>query len=159
MAIVAKYGKPDLFLTYTCNPNIPDITENLEPGQKAEHRPDLVARVFKLHLTEMLRDIKEKHVLGVPVAYVHVIEFQKRGLPHCHMLIIVREEDKLRDRNDIDRLISAEIPDAEEDPDLHGIVKSCMIHGPCGVQNPNCVCMENGTFQKGISQGLQRKHV
>ena len=28
MAIVAKYGKPDLFLTYTCNPKIREITEN-----------------------------------------------------------------------------------------------------------------------------------
>lgn len=115
MAIVSKYGKPDLFLTYTCNPNIQEISENLRPGERSEHRPDLVSRVFKLHLTELLHDIKDRHVLGVPVATVHVIEFQKRGLPHCHMLIILRGEDKLRDRHDIDRLISAEIPDEEED--------------------------------------------
>ena len=93
MAIVAKYGKPDLFLTYTCNPKTKEITENLKNGEQAEYRPDLVSRVFKLHLAELLNDIKNRHVLGVPVAHVHVIEFQKHGLPHCHVLFILREED------------------------------------------------------------------
>ena len=58
MAIVAKYGKPDLFVTYTCNPNITDIIENLRDGEHPEHRPDLVSRVYHLHLTELLRDMK-----------------------------------------------------------------------------------------------------
>jgi hypothetical protein len=101
-----------------------------------------VSRVFHLHLAELLRDIKDRHVLGVPVAHVHVIEFQKRGLPHCHMLIVLRAEDKLRTRDNIDRLISAEIPDPEEDLELHSLAKSFMINGPCGVQNPSCVCMQ-----------------
>ena len=79
MAIVSKYGRPDLFLTYTCNPKAPEITENLRQGERAEHRPDLVARVFKLHLIELLKDIKDRHILGVPVAHVYVIEFQKCG--------------------------------------------------------------------------------
>ena len=79
MAIVAKYGKPDLFLTYTCNPKTKEITENLKNGEQTDYRPDLVSRVFKLHLAELLNDIKNRHVLGVPVAHVHVIEFQKRG--------------------------------------------------------------------------------
>ena len=29
MTIVAKYGKPDLFITITCNPAWPEITNNL----------------------------------------------------------------------------------------------------------------------------------
>jgi len=121
MAIVAKYGKPDLFITYTCNPNTQEITENLRSGERPEHRPDLVSRVYKLHLAQLLHDIKNRHVLGVPVAHVHVIEFQKRGLPHCHMLIILRGEDKLRNRDDSDCIISAEIPDPEEDSELYNL--------------------------------------
>ena len=63
-------------------------------------------------------------------------------------MIILRGEDKLRTREDIDRLISAEIPDPEEDLELHSLVKSCMMHGPCGVHNPSCVCMEDGQCKK-----------
>ena len=34
MAIVRKFGKPDLFITVTCNPNWREIVENLFPGTK-----------------------------------------------------------------------------------------------------------------------------
>jgi len=68
MAIVGKFGKPDIFLTFTCNPKHPDIVANLPAGQKIEHRPDVVARVFKQHLTEPLIEITESQVLGVVVA-------------------------------------------------------------------------------------------
>jgi hypothetical protein len=54
MAIVRKYGKPDFFITMTCNPMWKEIRENLEVWQKVEHRPDLVARVFNLKLKELL---------------------------------------------------------------------------------------------------------
>ena len=73
MAIVAKYGKPDLFLTYTCNPKSHEITSNLGPNESAKNRPDLVARVYKAHLNELMNGIRDRDILGVPVAHVHVI--------------------------------------------------------------------------------------
>ena len=85
MSIVAKYGKPDLFLTYTCNPKCLEIQNILQQNETVENRPDIVSRVYKAHLSELIKDMKEWHVLGVPVAHVDVIEFQKRGLPHCHI--------------------------------------------------------------------------
>jgi hypothetical protein len=148
MAIIAKYGRPDLFLTFTCNPKCREITENLLPGQKSECRPDLVARVYKKHLEELMTDIKKKHILGKPVAFVYVVEFQKRGLPHCHLLIVLHNESKLRDAHDIDSLISAEIPNQETDPELYDVVSSSMIHGPCGILNPQSPCMVNGVCSK-----------
>ena len=48
MAIVNKKGKPDIFLTMTCNSNWTEIQENLLLGQQPSDRPDLVARVFHL---------------------------------------------------------------------------------------------------------------
>ena len=56
------------------------------------------------------------------------IEFQKRGLPHAHMLFILDKNSKLNTAEKIDNHISAEIP---EDPVLREIVLRCMIHGPC----------------------------
>src|SRR6267154_4140181 len=45
MAIVRKYGKPDYFITFTCNPKWLEITDNLNYQQSVEFRPDLIARV------------------------------------------------------------------------------------------------------------------
>ena len=53
MAVVRKKGKPSLFVTMTCNPKWVEITRNLGPGELAENRPDIVARVFKLKLNEL----------------------------------------------------------------------------------------------------------
>jgi len=76
MSVVSKYGKPDLFVTFTCNPKWREITESLSPGQSPDPRPDLIARVFKIKLKRFLNDITKNHVFGVPVAHIHVIEFQ-----------------------------------------------------------------------------------
>ena len=130
MTIVAKWGKPDLFLTFTCNPKWKDIKYNIHKYDDPYFRPDIEARIFKLKLIEMLIDIKERHVIGVPAANIHVIEFQKRGHPHGHIIITLNENDKIRGSDIIDQLISAEIPDPEIQPRLHAIGKNCMLHGP-----------------------------
>ena len=41
-------GRPDLFITITCNPRWPEIQELLLPGQAACDRHDIIARVFQL---------------------------------------------------------------------------------------------------------------
>jgi len=141
MAIVAKFGKPDLFLTFTCNPKCQDVQKALLPGQQAQDRPGIVARVFQQHLRELMMDIRKKHVLGKPVAHIYVIEFQKRGLPHCHLLIILADNSKLREPADIDSIISAEIPDPTQHPELFQVIKTTMVHGPCGLLNKHAPCM------------------
>ena len=73
---------------------------------------------------------------------MHVIEFQKRGLPHAHVLLHLANENKLQTAKDIGSLISAEYPDPNDDADLHEVIKSCMIHGPCGMLNRNSPCMK-----------------
>lgn len=50
MAICRKFGKPDLFITMTCNPKWHEIQEHLLAHQTVSDRPDIVARVFKLKL-------------------------------------------------------------------------------------------------------------
>jgi hypothetical protein len=60
MAIVRKFGKPDLFVTMTCNPKWEEISDILLEHQISENRPELVVRVFRLKLAEVLDDIVKK---------------------------------------------------------------------------------------------------
>jgi len=90
MSIVRKFGKPDLFVTFKCNPKWRVTVASLLYGQLPQDRPDIFAKVFKQKLDALMNDINNNHMFGVPVAHVHVIEFQKRGLPHAHILIILR---------------------------------------------------------------------
>ncbi|CAL5426579.1 unnamed protein product [Camellia sinensis] len=143
MALVQKYGKPDLFLTMTCNPNWPEIKAELLPGQSPHDRPDLLTRIFHSKFDEMKTDILTKHVLGKVLAYAYVIEYQKRGLPHAHMVIILDENDKLRTPDDYDNIVRAEIPDKRLEPRLYSAVLKHMIHGPCGMYNERSPCMTN----------------
>lgn len=50
MEIVRKYRRPDLFITFTCNPRWPEIIDNLGRGVVAADRLYLVSRVFHLKL-------------------------------------------------------------------------------------------------------------
>jgi hypothetical protein len=50
---------------------------------------DLVTRVFKIKLNELINDIHKKHILGRTIAGIYVIECQKRGLLHAHILIFL----------------------------------------------------------------------
>lgn len=70
-----------------------------------------------------------------------VIEFQKRGLPHAHILLFLHPDDKPKGHADIDKIISAELPNKDEDPLLHKIVVESMIHGPCDDLNKKCPCI------------------
>ncbi|XP_060854969.1 uncharacterized protein LOC132932609 [Metopolophium dirhodum] len=54
ITVVRTKGKPDLFITFTCNPRWPEITENLAAHSTASDRPDLVARVFNRKLQELI---------------------------------------------------------------------------------------------------------
>jgi hypothetical protein len=143
MNIVRRFGKPDLFITFTCNPKWPEITRELLNNQLASNRPDLCARIFNLKLKELLDDITKKHIFGRVVAFVYTIEFQKRGLPHAHMLFILNSQHKLSTPEDYDRVISAELPDQNLYPLVYETVVKHMLHGPCGLLNQSAVCMDH----------------
>ncbi|CAF1544942.1 unnamed protein product [Adineta ricciae] len=139
MTYVRNYGRPDLFVTFTCNRNWEEIKEELMDGQEPADRHDLLARLFKLKLTMLMNIITKTHVFGPTRCWMYSIEWQKRGLPDAHILIWLKEKIK---PDQIDSVISAELPDPEQDPRLFEIIVKTMIHGPCGDHNQNSRCME-----------------
>ncbi|KAF1877717.1 hypothetical protein Lal_00040435 [Lupinus albus] len=51
-------------------------------------------------------------------------------------------------KRDIDRIIFVEIPNHNDDPELYNLVKSHMIHGPCGTCNMSSPCMKDGKYSR-----------
>ncbi|KAK9668428.1 hypothetical protein RND81_13G060000 [Saponaria officinalis] len=107
-----------------------------------KNRPDLVARVFRAKLLALKKQIIEKQISGEVAALVYVVEFQKRGLPHAHFLIILKPEFKIKCIEDYDKFISVENP-PEAEAHLGKSVLRHMMHGPCGPLNPECPCMKH----------------
>ena len=160
MAICREYHKPDFFITMTCNPKWTEITDELREGENVGDRPDLVARVFKQKKDQLMKYIRTGNVFGKVPAFLWVIEFQKRGLPHIHILVILSDDDCVSCTSDVDNVIWAQLPPspdsfADSSPErdqaerLEAIVLANMVHGPCGKEFPESPCMRDGKCAKG----------
>ncbi|CAE1161623.1 unnamed protein product [Acanthosepion pharaonis] len=152
MTYVRHCGRPDLFITFTCNPKWVDITRKLFPGQQYSHRPDLIARVFRLQLRKLMDLILKGQVFGRAKCHMYTVEWQKRGLPHAHILLWLN--DKV-DANKIDDFISAEIPDPALEPLLHEIIKKYDTR-PCGANYEKKVMLVSGHI---CAKGYPRKFI
>ena len=128
MAVVRVKGPPSLFITVTMDVNCEEVRRLLEPGQTPYDRPDIICQVYEIKKKEILRLITKEHIFGQCDGHVAVIEFQKRGAPHCHMLIWLKDFDMTP--QNIDNIISAELP--PPDHPMHERVVKLMMHGPCG---------------------------
>ena len=148
MSIIRAKGKPDLFITITCNPKWPEITNELKGVIDNSQKLTIIARVFNLKLKAILNDIIKLKIFGHVEAYMYTIEFQKRGLPHAHCLFILEHNCKPKTNQEIDNTISAEIPDPVLHPELYATITKTMVHGPCGALNPNAPCMVDGVCSK-----------
>lgn len=155
MALARFFKKVDLFVTMTTNPQWPEIERELLPGQTSYDRPDLVSRVFRMKQKALVDDVHKHGIFGITVAYVYTIEFQKRGLPHMHILIFLKDRHKLLTPEAIDSCISAQWPDPAAHPLLFETVQTCMVHGPCGAMNPHAPCMVSGVCSKKFPKPFQ----
>jgi hypothetical protein len=151
MAAVLRHGAPSLFITFTANPKWPDVVESIR-DQASNERPDIIARVFKIKLNALLEDLKTK--LGEQLCRIYVVEFQKRGLPHAHIVVILKEGDRPMSPADIDSLSSAELPPLPADDDdspeaeaqrrLRKLVLEHMVHNDCsGPDGRRCPCWDD----------------
>ena len=170
MAIVKKNKKPTYFITMTCNPHWREIVDNLGPSQTAQNRPHLVARVFNMKKAQLIHDLTNGSIFGSPLAHMHMVKYQKRGLPHIHILLILAEEDNIHNVGDVDRVICAELPPDPNEPGiskeekeqrsrLEHIVVTNMIHGPCSTLFPTADCMKDAKCKKFFPKPFQSRIV
>lgn len=74
-----------------------------------------------------MEDLTKKYIFGRVKVHLYSIEWQKRGLPHVHILLWT---EGTVNPDIVTSLIRAEVPDKEKEPRLFEIVTRCMIHGP-----------------------------
>src|SRR5438045_3787208 len=91
--------------------------------------------------------------MGKAVGWCHVIEFQKRWLPHAHAILILDPADRIYSAREVDATCCAEIPDRDADPELSDIVVNNTIQGPCSERYiPDALCMREGKCSKRFSK-------
>ena len=124
LTIAATYGPPTFFVTFTCNSDWPEIRSRLRPGQTYTDIPVVVCRVFKQKLSRLMNVFRTMFPNAGRLLYsIQRVEFQMRGLPHAHILLKYPNDCITPD--DIDRVISAHIPEAAGDA---AVVHRFMIH-------------------------------
>nr|GEV38633.1 DNA helicase [Tanacetum cinerariifolium] len=146
LAICRIHGNPSYFITFTCNVKWPEITEYMHDfrGVTTADKSDIVDRIFEMKIHQFVKYLRDTKPFGKVIAIVYTVEFQKRGLPHCHTLLWIDENSRVHNYEDIDNYISAELPSKETDLEGHRVVAEFMIHGPCGTVCPTAACMKNG---------------
>ncbi|XP_031116717.1 uncharacterized protein LOC116020381 [Ipomoea triloba] len=103
-----------------------------------------------MKLEALVNDLRRNEVFGTIRAIVYTIKFQKRGLHHAHILLCLDSKDKNFDGDDINNIISTEIPNQQTDPKYYSAVCDFMVHGPCGIVRLNSPCMFNGRCSKSF---------
>jgi hypothetical protein len=140
-------------VTFTGNPQWPEIQAALGENQDPLHRADIVCRIFIDKATEFIKDVTERNVLGTVGGFCYSVEHQKRGLltikfifpipnmnigmPHIHLLLILKD-DEVVTPDDVDKYVCARLPPLpaadDESPEAHQqrrlwhVVTSCMLH-------------------------------
>nr|GEY46292.1 DNA helicase [Tanacetum cinerariifolium] len=142
LAICRVHRNPSYFITFTCNVNWPEISEYMAqfPLLTTTDRADIVDRVFEMKIHQFINYLRDNQPFGKVVAVLYTVEFQKRGIPHCHTLLWIDESVRVHQNEHIDTYVSAELPSQHIDPQGHRIVSELMMHGPCGLANLSATC-------------------
>ena len=102
------------------------VDDNGEPSFERDirvyARPQTQNPLHNLKLNSLIDDITKYNALCRSVAHVYTIEFQKRGISYCHMLVILHPDDTFTTPEAIDKVVSAELPDPTTNPRLYKIV-------------------------------------
>ena len=158
LTLTSRFRRPDLFITMTANPKWSDIQDQLPTGFSRQSRPDIVNRVVHQKKKKLIKLIEKDQVFGKMRAYTYTIEFQKRGLPHCHLLVFLEWPSRETiTPSFLDDVISAEIPPITSP--VRELVITQMMHGPCGSLSPNSPCMIDGKCDKNYPKGFSNETI
>lgn len=158
----------------TATPSDPDVMAHPDFNKNdASLNFELTNRVFNIRVKRLMKDIKEDKVLGNASNIIFVTEFQKRGLPHIHMVVTLDTKvssswmlsllyiclmhliiSQMETPDDVDGFVSCELPDPDLNPELHRRVTKYMLH------NCNGRCLDkDGRCKKGFPHSFREETV
>ena len=117
-------------------------------------RPNLIICVSYAKQQALLKIICDGY-FGQVAGFVYTIEYQKCRLPHMHLLIFLEQKDKISTVEQIDAIISAQIPDSQTYPQLYSAVFKYMLHGPCSPQR----CLKNNVSKKHFPKAFTNQTI
>lgn len=137
LTIVSELGPPDAFITLTFNPLWSEVEEILHSNQSIFDRPDIQARVFHARLEAFLKNLREGkyyqdakgHALKLKYL-LRVIEYQNRGLPHCHIVIKLDQDyNPINFMNMYCRSTTSDLDDLNDrDSQVKSLIQQHMLH-------------------------------
>ena len=74
-------------------------------------------------------------------------------------MVVLHESDKIKTIQDVDNIVSAQIPDINKYPKAYETVSKCLMHGPCGPAFPNAPCMKDGRCSKKFPKNLSENTI
>ncbi|XP_019175431.1 PREDICTED: uncharacterized protein LOC109170736 [Ipomoea nil] len=116
------------------------LTDTLTRGE--------VTPEHKMKLDSLIADCRKNKLFGSVAGVIYTIEFQKRGLPHAHILLFLEKNKEVSQVVTLNKIIFTEIPDENTDVEYYNAVEEFMMHGPCGKARSNSPCMVNGRCSK-----------
>lgn len=153
LTIVSELGPPDAFITITFNPLWPEVIQALASNQTIFDRPDLQARIFHARLEAFIINLRNgKYYVNsqghnIKLKYLlRVIEYQNRGLPHCHVVIKLNDDhDPIRFMNRYCRSTISDLNDSDAyQQQVKVLIQQHMIH------RCSAYCLNNGHCRKGF---------
>jgi hypothetical protein len=135
LTVVKNLGNPLLFITLTTNAQWDEFKRVLMPGQTAYDSPVWTARIFTAKLSAFIGRLRNGSLFyncrrgrkfafslrggpGLQGYDIHVVEFQKRGMPHAHICFRPwngsEYEARMADGDFqfVDEIVTAECPDS-----------------------------------------------
>ncbi|GKD34364.1 DNA helicase [Tanacetum coccineum] len=98
--------------------------------------------------------IEQISLIGVCTKLHDYIKFRSNTKPFGDITAVY--PSKVKENADVDKYISAELPDLVEDPDGYRIISKLMMHGPCDLVNKNAPCMKDGNKTEKYWQRKRR---
>ncbi|XP_066934413.1 uncharacterized protein [Clytia hemisphaerica] len=151
LAMVKQLGVPTYFMTLSCADlrweEFVTIIRQLSGDADTDHElldyqsrcallnsnPIVLVRQYQYRKELFFKEIIMDGQLGKITYYALRVEFTFRGSPHDHCLLWAKDVPKLEDGKEkyiehIDSVISANVPDREESPELWNLVTKYQIH-------------------------------